>query len=223
MLIVCCQWVRAQGGGNVSAEEQFQQAMSAIEAAQNYEQLETTFIDYENVLSDPDIQASLRQALNSDELSDGQRAGIVIASLIVQEVQSYGAVTAAQLTGIRHLALTALSAQQTEELMVEMESFAPLADIMSADMVRQAFVEPMGFWPDALQSLFTEFGEIWPVQGSVAAVSQLQNSAQQYIAQTSSADTAPEESGADGDETYFEDRVADTFLELGMPIPDLIP
>lgn len=110
--------------------------------------------------------------VRSLELADEE----AFTSVINQKVQNYGAVTAAHLTGIRHLALTALSAQHTEELIVEMGTFASLANMMDADMVAAALSEPAGFCPEAVQPLFTEFCEILPAQGSLTSVLQLQNS-----------------------------------------------
>ena len=212
LLIAASPLLYAQGSATSYTVAEVQQAFNAIENAGDYQQFSQAVATHEALLGHPQVLQLVDRLLESAELSDEQRNFMHLERALVHDVGQYGAGTAAQLSGIRFIAGATLSAQTVEELAAAMNGFAPLAHAMSPEMVQAALQQPANRWPAALLPLLQQLGRDWPVYGAQGAAARL--------AESVAANGSPaEQSEASSQSGYVEDRIGESFLETGQPIP----
>jgi hypothetical protein len=195
------------------SREEVRQAFGAIENADDYPQLLAAVTQHEALLASAQVRELVDQLLDSPQLSDAQRKSMQFAGAIVEDAARYGAETAAQLSAIRYIALAAMAAETPEQLAAVLDRLTPLSRVMNAQMVRAALQQPAGRWPDALLPLMEQLGQDWPAYGAQAAATRM--------AAMASADTQagvgtaqPAAAGT------FEDRAADSIINMGESVPD---
>jgi hypothetical protein len=187
-------------------------AFTEVERAASFQQLLDAVSRHEQVLGDSRVLDLIDRLLESPGLGEAQRNFMLLERAIAHDIGRYGAATAAQLGAVRLIAVVALSAQSPAQLAAVMDEFAPLSAAMSPEVVRAALAAPENLWPPALLPLMEQLGQDWPAYGSQAAAMRMGEAAAQNAAAAGQSES--ESAGS------WEDRTAESFLDMGQPIPD---
>lgn len=185
-----------------------QQAFAAVERAGDYDALLAAVTEHAATIGDPRLPGLIDGLLPAAQ-DDAQRNILLLERALCVDVAAHGAPIAARLSAIRLLALAALRADSAEELAVSMERYAPLAAEMDAASVSLALTQPAQWWPADLPALLHRLGSDWGTHGALDAARRMAANA---------AALAPADAAATGG--AIEDRIGNTLIELGEPIPD---
>ena len=205
---------RAQGSGNLeNTLRAVLRAVEDIEAAETFSQVQTAIDSNETVWRDRSTVAVLNYILANHSLAGDIRFRRQVERELALDYQQYGREVAARLLSVRILALAAMRAQSVQEFAAVMGRFSQLADSLNPNLVRAALRPAAGNYPPALISLMEQLGRDWPRYGALNAATRMAQSVQQ-------SGFVKRSKGGSNRSKFWEDRVAEKFLELGQPIPN---
>lgn len=152
---------------------EIQQAATAIEQADGYNDMFAATQKYAGVLSSPRVVELVDGLLQNQSLNDTQRAVLLLERQLSVDCRALGAATAAKLLAVRVIAGSAMSADTPQQFSTVLNKFSPLAGVMTVELVRQALNTPGNTWPPALLPLMEQLARDWPVLGALGAATKM--------------------------------------------------
>jgi hypothetical protein len=174
---------------------ELEQAIRAIDRAQNYPELVATLKQHQEILSSDSAIARMNELLADDSLTENQRNQGKLVRAVCQDCKDRGATNAAQLLSLRIIAASALVAKTPRQLADTMEKFSALAPHATPGMARAAIDTPGNKWPPALLPLMQQLVVDWRESGALAAATRMEKAAQGSAIETTP--EVPRTGGAD--------------------------
>ena len=152
---------------------EIQQAATAIEQADGYNDILAATQKYAGVLSSPRVVELVDGLLQNQSLNDTQRGMLLLERQLSIDCRTLGAATAAKLLAVRVIAGSAMSADTPLQFSTVLNKFSPLAGVMTVELVRQALNTPGNTWPAALLPLMEQLARDWPSVGALGAATKM--------------------------------------------------
>ena len=152
---------------------EIQQAATAIEQADGYNDILAATQKYARVLSSPRVVELVDGLLQNQSLDGTQRGLLLLERQLSVDCRTLGAATAAKLLAVRVIAGSAMSADTPQQFATVLNKFSPLAGVMTVEVVRQALNTPGNTWPAALIPLIEQLARDWPTLGALGAATKM--------------------------------------------------
>lgn len=152
---------------------EIQQAATAIEQADGYNDILAATQKYAGVLSSPLVVELVDGLLQNQSLNDTQRGILLLERQLSVDCRTLGAAAAAKLLAVRVIAGSAISADTPQQFAGVLNKFSPLSGVMTVELVRQALNTPGNTWPAALLPLMEQLARDWPTLGALGAATKM--------------------------------------------------
>jgi hypothetical protein len=163
--------------GRAASDSEILQAATAVERADTYTDLLAAIEQHAPAISSARTIELIDARLKDRSLDDNSRGLLLLERQLSLDVTRLGAAGAARLLGTRLIAGYALAANSPEQLSGVLDKFAPLAKVMTPQLVRDALNTPGNNWPPALLPLMEQLARDWPVSGALAAARRMAQAA----------------------------------------------
>lgn len=155
--------------GRIPTDAEIVEAVGAIERAEGYSDLVAATERYGAILGSERTSDLISARLQDATLGEEARGLLMLERQLSVDTRERGAAAAARLLSVRLIAGYALLANTPEEFAATLETFSPLAKIITPQLVRDALDTPDNRWPDALRPLMEQLARDWPARGALAA------------------------------------------------------